>query len=469
MRSSAIPLHILAAVAAALVASACDLPWSSAPRSGPLPKASALAPTVSSSPVSADWPTYHRDAARSGALPGGPQTSTRPSSRAYPPVDGDVYASPVIAGGLVVVATENDTVYAFDPAAGRLRWSRHLGTPVQASSLPCGDIGPETGITGTPVVDPVSGTLFVVDYEQPAHHVLYALDLRQGTPRGMTAVDPPGETPTTEQQRGALALANGDVYVPFGGLFGDCGQYHGWVVGVPVGGGAAVTYRVPCDRECGIWAPAGPVVDGTGDLWVATGNGEPFDRYTYANSVLKLRPDLQLADSFAPSDWSSLSQQDQDLGSISPVLLDAGLVWISGKAGRGYLLRQDHLGRIGGQAFQGQACSSFSGALWVAPLVVVACTDQLLAVRVDASRPSFSTAWSAKLDAPGSPILAYGALWVVETGTGRLHALDPASGRDVVPPIPGGQAMHFVTPAAGGGDVYAVLNRRLVAVMAAAG
>src|SRR5262245_45321079 len=424
--------HGMAAAAAVLAIAACGPAGSSASGNpvspaGPLPTAPALVPAGTSSPVSADWPAYHRDAARSDALPSGPAAPARPTTQTYPRVDGDVYASPLVAGGLIIVATENDTVYAFAPAAGRPRWSRHLGTPVEAASLPCGGISPVTGITGTPVVDPATGTLFVVAFEQPAHHVLYALDLRTGIPRATAAADPPGETPTAEQQRGALALANGRLYIPFGGLEGDCGQYHGWILGVPVRGGDTTSYRVPCDRECGIWVPAGPVVDQAGDLWVATGNGEPFNRYTDANSVLKLTPGLHVADSFAPSDWSRLSQTDADLGSISPVLLDAGLVWISGKDGRGYLLRQDHLGGIGGQAFEGQACASFSAAPWVAPLVYVACPDRLLALRVDPSGPSFSIAWSAKLDAPGGPILAGGALWVVETGSGRLQALGPAT------------------------------------------
>lgn len=431
------------------------------------PVAPELAAPTLPGPLEAPWPQYHRDGARSGVLPRAPGASFHLDWRAI--VDGDVYASPLVAGGLVVIATENDTVYALDATSGQLRWRRHLGSPVAAASLPCGDIDPVSGITGTPAADPATGTLYVVAFTQPAAHRLYALDLSSGAVRGSVGVDPPGETPQTQQQRGALALSSGHVYVPFGGLFGDCGAYHGWVVGVPVAGGPETGYRVPCDRECGIWAPAGPVVDAAGDLLVATGNGEPFDRYTEANSVLRLGPGLELLDSFAPADWADLSRSDVDLGSISPVLLDGGLLWISGKGGQGYILRQDHLGGIGGQAYQGTACRSFSGALYTAPLVYLACAGELTAFRIDLSRPSFSEAWKVSRPDPGGPIAAYGALWVVDTGAGDLAALNPSTGEPVIRPISGGAAMHFVTPAAGDGHVYAVLGRQLVAVAAASG
>ena len=86
-----------------------------------------------------------------------------------------------------------------------------------------------------------------------------------------------------------------------------------------------------------------------------------------------------------------------------------------------------------------------------------------MAVRVDASKPSFSTAWQVSRGAPGAPILAYGALWVIDTESGSLAALDPQSGRELFKQ-PGGSAAHFVTPAAAGSRVYAALNRRLVTV-----
>src|SRR5207302_9683382 len=192
-----------------------------------------------------------------------------------------------------------------------------------------------------------------------------------------------GESPRNHQQRGAPALANGYVYIPFGGLLGDCGQYHGRVLGAPVGGGDLIQYQTSCSRECAIWAPGGPTIDPSGDLWVATGNGEPTSRFTDANSVLRLSPNLRLQDFFAPSNWASLSAGDTDLGTISPVLVGDSLVWMSGKEGKGYLLRRNHLGGIGGAAYSASACTSWASAIYVAPTLYLACSGSMTAVDVD--------------------------------------------------------------------------------------
>ncbi|HLH27632.1 MAG TPA: PQQ-binding-like beta-propeller repeat protein, partial [Acidimicrobiales bacterium] len=173
-----------------------------------------------------DWATYHGDGARTGAA--SVPVSTPPRSLWTAHVNGAIYAQPVAASGLVVVATERDVVVALDAATGAVRWSTPLGSPVAGSSLPCGDIDP-SGITGTPVV--AGGVVYVAAFVAPAHHVLFAIDLLTGAIREQSPVDLPGLSPTVEQQRGALTVANGRVYVPFGGLYGDCGQYKGGVVG----------------------------------------------------------------------------------------------------------------------------------------------------------------------------------------------------------------------------------------------
>jgi outer membrane protein assembly factor BamB len=435
---------VAACLAAALVATACA---ADRPVSAPL----------------ADWPTYHLDVGRSGVLAGSERFQSAGWSWGSGALDGDVYASPIVAGGLVVVATENDTLYAFDARSGAPRWSRHLGDPVDASTLPCGDIRPITGITGTPVADPSSGLVYVVAFVRPGRHLLYSVALDGGRVKGSVPIDPPADPPATEQQRGALALASGTVYVPFGGLTGDCGQYHGWVVGAPLSGAAAISYRVPCGRACGLWAPGGPTVDAGGDLWVASGNSDSTTTFDYANAVLRLTPDLGLRDWFAPSDWAALSASDQDLGSISPALLDGGLAWISGKDGTGYLLRRDRLGHAGGQIASTRACPSFGGTSYSAPVLYLACSGEVAAVAVDPAAPAASVTWRTALDSPGSPIVAYGAVWVVETGTGRLTALDPRDGHRLSS-YSGRSAMHFATPAAAGGRVYAALGRELVAL-----
>ena len=105
-----------------------------------------------SHPDASDWPAYHRTADRAGFLESG-GGSFKGASEAWrsPELDGDVYGSPLVVAGKALVATENNTVYAFDVGSGRLVWSRHLGTPVDSSTLPCGNISPTSGITGTMV------------------------------------------------------------------------------------------------------------------------------------------------------------------------------------------------------------------------------------------------------------------------------------------------------------------------------
>ena len=137
---------------------------------------------------------------------------------------------------------------------------------------------------------------------------------------------------------GALTLAHGYVYIAYGGLLGDCGAYHGWVVGAPVAGGDLISYQVGCGRACGLWAPGGPSVDAAGNLWVASGNSYSQLAFDYGNAVIKLSPELKELGYFAPTDWAALSRADADLGSIAPLPLDPSYVWSSGKAGTGYLV-----------------------------------------------------------------------------------------------------------------------------------
>src|SRR5262249_34343347 len=169
--------------------------------------------------------------------------------------------------------------YALDASNGTVVWGpTHLGPPVPASALPCTNIDP-VGITSTPAIDIGSGVIYVVAFlGGPPHHELHALSWASGAVLFHRPVDPTCD-PTIQNQRGALTLSGGYVYIPFGGRAGDCGTYHGWVVGAPAGSatGALLTYMVPTTQDSsdhggGIWAPPGPAVDASGSLWVATGN-----------------------------------------------------------------------------------------------------------------------------------------------------------------------------------------------------
>ena len=240
--------------AAVLAVSACSGSAPGGPAGGgDRPASSGLAsPANPGRPApGADWPVYHRDAARTGAAPGRPAAG--PLRLAWTRrLDGAVYGQPLVIGGLVVAATENDSVYALDRGTGRIRWRRHVGTPVPLSSLPCGNIDP-LGITGTPAYDPVTRLVYAVAEETGFRHVLYGLTLG-GVIRVRRDLPAPDGHPRYDQQRPALAVVGGRVYVSFGGLEGDCGPYIGSVTGVPASGrGPLLAYRVPTRREGAIW------------------------------------------------------------------------------------------------------------------------------------------------------------------------------------------------------------------------
>jgi outer membrane protein assembly factor BamB len=377
-------------------------------------------------------------------------------------LDGDVYASPLIVSGHVLVATENNTVYSLDVFTGAVVWQRHLGDPVDASTLACGNIGPVTGITGTPAADVVGRRLYVVAFLRGYHHALFTLSLTDGSVVGQQTVDPPGSDPSVQQERGALALGSGRVYIPFGGLYGDCGNYHGYVVAVPSAGGQALYYRTPAAREAGIWSPAGLTVDASGNVYAVTGNGSATQSFAFSNSVIELSPDLQVRSAFAPGSWRSLDASDTDLGSVGATLLPSlGVVVAVGKEGVAYLLRADQLGGVGGQVASAKVCAgAWGGTAWSGPMVLIPCSDGLVALSV--AQTSFSIAWKASNPRLSSPIIAAGAVWAIEPETGRLFALDLSSG-SVLFTANIGQARHFSTPAATEGFVVAPAGAQVVA------
>jgi putative pyrroloquinoline-quinone binding quinoprotein len=445
----------------ALAVIACGQSTSAATRT---PSAAPASPIPSSSPAQlADWPQYHRNSARTGQGPSGPSISN-PRRAWSVAVDGKVYASPLIVGGHVIAATENNTVYSFDLKSGKTVWKSHLGAPVNAATLPCGDIGPVTGITGTPAADPQTGNLFVVAFLAGYRHVLFTLNLADGSVVRQQVVDPPGSSPSVQQERGALALGSGFVYVPLGGLYGDCGNYHGYVVAVPVGGGGvAAVYRTPSARESGIWSSMGLTISDTGSVYVATGNGSAASSFDYSNSVLQLSPDLKLQGYFAPSNWRSLDASDTDLGSVGVTLLPAvGVVVSIGKEGVAYILKATNLGGVGGQAAARRVCAgAWGGSAWIGSTVFLPCQDALVAVSV--SRTDVSVIWRATQVHMGSPILSGGAVWAIDVDSATLYALDPDSGA-VVYGLGLGSAEHFSTPAAAQGYVVTPAGAAVVAV-----
>lgn len=397
-----------------------------------------------------DWPTYHHDAARTGAADGLPTVGALHTAWTAR-LDGAVYGEPLVVGGKVIVATESDTLYALDAARGGIVWQRNVGTPVQGSSLPCGDISP-LGITGTPVFDPATGLVFAVAETSGGRHELVGVDAANGALVMRREVEPPQGELIAYQQRPALALLGGRVFVAFGGLDGDCSDYVGTVLSVPTtGNGPIGSYVVPTSRLAGIWAPGGPAVDGS-RLLVGVGNGASTSSYDGSDSVLSLEASsLRRTDFFAPDTWAQDNSDDADLGSMTPVRVGP-YVFADGKSGTGYVLDANHLGGIGGARAQASVCPAFGAPAVTGMTVYVPCEGGLQQVTV-ASSGAISLGWRLSLQAAGSPVIGAGAVWVVDDETGELYALDPGDGR-VQQQVRLGPVPHFVTPTLAAGRVF---------------
>jgi outer membrane protein assembly factor BamB len=437
--------------------------------------ATVLPPTGATTDAGA-WTVYHGGPAGSGVAQNVSSVDTGTRAWTSPALDGQLYGEPLVDGGRVYVATENDTVYALSASSGAVLWSNHLARPVPASSLPCGDIEPTVGITGTPVVDEARDELFVVadELEQGAPaHVLVGLSTVTGSTELTQPVDPPGSAAAALLQRTGLTLTSGQVVFGFGGNYGDCSTYRGWVVGVPEAGGTPVDFGVDTgagQSQGAVWmGGAAPAVDGAGNVWVGVGNGSVTSAsrpYDHSDSVLELSPALRLVQFFAPSSWATDNARDLDL-SMAPALLPDGQVVIAGKAGIAYLLDGSHLGGIGGQRAQlASFCSNDvdGGSAEVGAVVYLPCLSGIVAVRVGTSPPALDLEWSSGTGG-GPPIVAGGLVWTIGQD-GTLSGLDPTTGSVRQQASVGAPANHFPTPGVGDGLLLAASADRVVAFSA---
>jgi hypothetical protein len=430
---------------------------------------------------------------------------------------GPTYAAPLYlagaAGGkdLVFVATEQNQVYALDASSGAVVWQKKLADNVQQSSLPCGNINP-LGITGTPTIDPDTGTLYVDAMTTPdggktKKHLVYGLSVADGSTRtgwpvdvsatakaGMLAFDS-----SVQNQRSALLLFKGTLYVAYGGHFGDCGGYHGWVVGIPVSAPTTAKGYATKSPAGGIWGVSGPATDGT-SVFVATGNTFSGTTWGEGEAVLKLQPGPvfsgQPADYFAPSDWKGLDNGDADLGGTNPILVDvpgatpSKLVVALGKNGVAYLIDRTTLGGIGkGNGTTGEAVNSLkvsSGQIINGPTAYTTATatyvvfrgggvgcpngtsGDLTALKISAgSPPQLSVAWCAHQNGGGSPTTtttdgkANAIVWGLGAGgDGRLHGFDGDTGAVV---FNGGGAMDAMQSIQGNQTAIVAKGRMFVA------
>jgi PQQ enzyme repeat len=408
--------------------------------------------------------TYHGAADRSGLyvapkLTWAEAATVRLDAGFHATVDGAVYSQPLYwvppAGGgaaRIIVATEQNFVYALDAGTGKQIWETSLGTPVPLSALPCGNIDP-MGVTGTPTIDAATGIVYLEAFVQTSsgpRHMVFGLSLAAGNlapgwpvdvAKGLAALNR-GFNNAPQGQRSALTLVNGMLYVPYAGHYGDCGIYNGMVVGFNLATPAVFGAWSTETQGGGSWGQSGVAFDGT-SMFVTTGNS--FGSSTSwggSEAVIRLPPKLtnptQGADYFAPANWHTLDGEDKDLGGTSAIPVNVPVVarvLALGKDGNAYLLNSENLGGIGHAiaktqvatneiitamatypgadaarvAFQGEGAACPSGE-----------SGNLVMLRITPS--AIATAWCASFNGSGAPIVtttdgkANPIVWVVGAG-----------------------------------------------------
>ncbi len=339
-------------------------------------------PIARAARAGADTVSMSADSARTGWYPD--EAKLAPSSINDPGfgqlfssahLDGSVYAQPLVRNGTALVVTENNSAYGLDAVTGAQKWTDHFGAPFDPqTALGCGDLTPFIGITSTPVIDPATNIAYFTSKEAGPDTMhptwlLHAVAMSNGAEQANfpvtiagSASNDPGTTfdPLHQMQRPGLALVNGVVYMAFGSHC-DVGSWLGWVVGVSTGG---VIESMWADETAqsgggggGIWqSGSAPVVDGTGHLYLVTGNGSTAPPSRLAECVIKLNTatggtngKISLADWFCPSNAAQLNSSDGDLGSGAPVQLPASfgsvpMLLTAGKSGELFVLNMNNMG-----------------------------------------------------------------------------------------------------------------------------
>src|SRR5271165_824934 len=443
--------------------------------------------------------TYHNDSYRSGTnvqeiilTPSNVNVQSFGKRFTFP-VQGYVYAQPLYVPGVMIsgqahnvvyVATEHDQVYAFDVKSGQKLWQANflsgsgplmIVTPVPSSDVGCPDVVPEIGITGTPVIDTSTGTMYVVAKtkvhntqtgQTTFYQTLHALDIATGldkvAPQRINATFPGNGTgsvngvltfdPLVQAQRPGLMIENGAVFIAFASHC-DLGAYHGWIMAfaentlLPSG----VTVDTPNGYDGGYWGGgAGLNADSAGSIYGATGNGY-FDvdqgGIDYGDSILRLTwsaasKTFTVADYFTPWDQLSLDHSDADLGSGGVLLLPdqpgttyPHLLVQVGKEGTIDLVNRDNMGHFhsGNDSQIVQTIPYAIGGIWGAPafwnnrVYFGGVGDYLKAFSFDPNAQQLSVNYASKspesFGYPGpTPSVsangnANGIVWIIENDT----------------------------------------------------
>jgi hypothetical protein len=268
--------------------------------------------------------------------------------------------------GVFIAVTLSNVVYALDEITGTVVWMNSIGTPPDVGFAKCGNT---TGITSTPVIDVASRTIYVAGVVNGAGgvtHEVHALGVddgkeKSGWPVNVGNLKGNGTLPFHQEaynQRGALSLVNGIVYVPYGGHIGDCNDYHGWVVAINASNPTMAGAWSTGGQGEAIWAAGGMASAGDG-VFAVTGNANgggathlDSEEVVHVTGLAQVDRNTGI---FYPTGWRGMDQGDLDFGSVSPVVITvpgatpSTLVAATAKDGHFYLLNPTNLGGMGGQ------------------------------------------------------------------------------------------------------------------------
>jgi hypothetical protein len=379
---------------------------------------------------------------------------------------GNVHAQPLyIEGGtngpMIIAVTASNNIYALNASTGTVIWQRtDIGPPV-TSGLPCGNINP-AGTIGTPVVDLASRSLFfdaLIDGTTKKHFI-YSLNVDTGATNPGWPVDVNATAmyngiifnSLVQEERGALAVVNGIVYVPYSGWNGDCGSYHGWVVGVQINNpSTGVAAWATTATKGGIWGHSGVASDGT-NMFVITGNTTGTGGvWGGGEAIIRLQAGPfftgQPSDYWTPVNWFQLDGGDTDLGGVSAMLIDvpgaipSQLVLATGKDSNAYLVNRNNLGGITAPVAQlsvgftiGQSSATYRTAQGT--YFVFRASNQVKAYKITPTTPpTIVFAWSVSQTGQGSPWVtttdgtSNAIVWVVGAGgDGKLYGYNGDTG-----------------------------------------
>jgi outer membrane protein assembly factor BamB len=420
-----------------------------------------------------------------------------------------LYLNAVTIGGktrnALYVATSNDSVYAFDADTGAQLWkTSFLSTGVTAVAGTSLKISNQTGILGTPVIDPVKGVLYVVaetseDNATTFPHRLHALNVLTGAEilGGGVLISNPDLAPLYKFQRPGLLLADGNIYVGFGSIE-DRAPYHGMLFAFDENTLEQVGVFVvaPTGSEAGIWmSGCTPVADSSGNIYVSTGNGSADGIHNFGESIVRLSPTLEELDYFTVYNYAAYDDADLDLGSGTVIVVPDQTgpypheLIACGKPTPIYVLNRDSLGGLGttsdnivqrldGQLGQtgdfrdsGEPCYNSPG-MWQQNVYFAANHDVLKMFTLDASTGMLSTKpvsegtfiyqWPGADPVISSNGTTNGIVWTMDSATSTLRAVDATNvSNEFYTSASLGSVVRWVPPTVVNGHVYVALSGKI--------